>query len=302
MRYPLGRFNVELQLIYGSIAVAGLSLALYFYRQLKNLNLVLREGAKGFEALQQRLKFKDSESMNLLTKLQALEEASREQAARLRSLAHENQNLKQGKDSQIQNWDRKIADVTAQRDHAMAMAEKINADLSQQLAQQAQDLSRLQERYQSLAESSQSSLRDVESTSVQQMGQLKAELVSARRELHKTTKELQQYKGYLGSNPKDYDTLRRRLGHAQTLYHSMKSLRELADERNQNWESALRQLAQWIVENHKDSSVQHREVAAKSIGPLVGQALELIGSEIQTPQSPNEGASAHANIADVHAN
>lgn len=58
---------------------------------------------------------------------------------------------------------------------------------------------------------------------------------------------------------------------------SMKGLREMADERNKNWEVALAKLSKWILRN-SDSKLAKSDNT--NIGPMVGEALEIIGAKL----------------------
>jgi chromosome segregation ATPase len=80
-------------------------------------------------------------------------------------------------------------------------------------------------------------------------------------------------------DPEELETLRRRALKNEQLFHIMRGHREMAEERNRNWESALRKLSTWILTS---SSVATRNdpVPSNEIGPLVGEALARIGQSI----------------------
>jgi hypothetical protein len=89
----------------------------------------------------------------------------------------------------------------------------------------------------------------------------------------------------------------------------MKGLREMTDERNRNWEVALKKMAAYIVNaKHGGKAVMDH----KAVGPLVGEALELIGAQLvddaidfspirETPASQSTEAAILALEADAAA-
>jgi len=80
-------------------------------------------------------------------------------------------------------------------------------------------------------------------------------------------------------DPEVMTKLKRKASHYHALYEGMRGLRTMADERTKNWETALEQLARWVVEQKRgDATVQ--SLVARGVGPLVGEALELIGSKL----------------------
>ncbi len=72
--------------------------------------------------------------------------------------------------------------------------------------------------------------------------------------------------------------IKKRNSHLEHLYQSMKGLREMAEERSENWEVALRKLSFWVLGTR--SEVTANRLAEGPIGPLVGEALAAIGAEL----------------------
>ena len=92
------------------------------------------------------------------------------------------------------------------------------------------------------------------------------ELENERRRLDKRVDKLS---GILKKvDPGQIRTARVRARRMEQLYNSMKGLREMAEERNENWEVALRSMAGHIL---------GRQPGKDPIGSLVGEALEKIG-------------------------
>lgn len=104
--------------------------------------------------------------------------------------------------------------------------------------------------------------------------------------------------------------LKKKLGQYSRLYESMKSLKELAEERSKNWETALRKLSLQVLRSREVSkggeiSKSRLTLAEKSdvsIGQLAAIALESIGETIlidehvvQTKVPNNQQTAAPAN-------
>jgi hypothetical protein len=101
-------------------------------------------------------------------------------------------------------------------------------------------------------------------------------------------------------DPAELDTLRRRAAQNEHLYHSMRSLRDMAEERNRNWESALRKLATWILTS-SPAAVPNDPILSKPVGPLVGEALSRIGQSILdvTPSEERRAEATHLASVDM---
>lgn len=70
--------------------------------------------------------------------------------------------------------------------------------------------------------------------------------------------------------------IKRKAAHYESLYKSMRGLREMADERNRNWETALRKFSAWILR----TTDARTDVTTAPLGPMVGEALEIIGDRL----------------------
>ena len=73
-------------------------------------------------------------------------------------------------------------------------------------------------------------------------------------------------------DPEGAKKYKRKARHSDQLYQSMKGLKELQEERNQNLEVALRQLSHFVLGNRDTNS---------PFGELVGAALEKAGGVLQ---------------------
>jgi hypothetical protein len=76
----------------------------------------------------------------------------------------------------------------------------------------------------------------------------------------------------------------------------MKSLRDMAEERNRNWETALKTLATWILSS-SNVARPHDPILLKPIGPLVGEALQRIGGSLLDVDAAEELHSEQQTIA-----
>lgn len=70
--------------------------------------------------------------------------------------------------------------------------------------------------------------------------------------------------------------IKRKAVHYESLYKSMRGLREMSDERNKNWETALRMLSAWILRTRNSKT----DVNTAALGPMVGEALDIIGERL----------------------
>jgi hypothetical protein len=78
-------------------------------------------------------------------------------------------------------------------------------------------------------------------------------------------------------NPEAFNAARRRSTHFETLYKNMRGLKEMAEERNKNWEVAIRKLSGWII-TQKRGPVAARSI--KNFGPMLNEALDIVGAQL----------------------
>ncbi len=72
----------------------------------------------------------------------------------------------------------------------------------------------------------------------------------------------------------EFASYRRKYKHFSRLYSTMRGLKEMVEERNQNWEIALRALSTWVCQKN------NKNISSEKIGVLVGEALEAIGETL----------------------
>jgi len=97
----------------------------------------------------------------------------------------------------------------------------------------------------------------------------RVELAALQSKLAAAEAELKQ------GNPEDVKRLKKKVAQLEHLLTSMRGLKEMAEERNQNWEVALKILAKEQMRT-RGVKLQGNE----SLGLLVSSALELLGTEL----------------------
>ena len=156
--------------------------------------------------------------------------------------------------------------------------------LTSQLAEAVREKKLAQEETQRL-------LKESDEKAHKQSDMIRNQLREAQQSLQQAKREKQQLEGQLEKikeqsglvKPEEVKRLKLKVARIEQLYSSMRGLREMAEERNRNWETALRYFAAHILKQPADPSAP--------IGPLVGNALERIGA---TLVQETEGAEAEA--------
>ena len=86
--------------------------------------------------------------------------------------------------------------------------------------------------------------------------------------IEKMKEEQKQYQA-------DILKLKKNLINSSFLYKGMRGLKEMAEERNRNLEVAVRTLSTWVL---KQKNIEFDTDSSSPIGPILGEALESIGS------------------------
>lgn len=73
-------------------------------------------------------------------------------------------------------------------------------------------------------------------------------------------------------------TMKRKAAQYLKLYQVMRGLREMSDERNRNWETAIASLSKWVIEK-KTGRLPLPEL---KFGALMGEALDLVGVNLES--------------------
>lgn len=114
---------------------------------------------------------------------------------------------------------------------------------------------------------------------------LVAELAAAKTEAHQLRERLAKAQAQFSSinqnlldSREEVQRLKRRNAQMERLYQTMRSLKVMAEERNANWEHALKDLSYWTLSQKGQLPVDGQ--GQLPIGELVGGALETIGKEL----------------------
>ena len=251
-----------------SIALVSLSGAIYFFLVANRVQRRLNDGAAGYDVLDKHFQHTrgkiaalESEIAGLKSNLKNAETARKDASTRAAAAESEQLHVKA-------TLERKLANAELQRDHILARYESLQTDV-EQLQISLDETRTALEQQQNLA------------AETKRAGALahKNELAELRQKLVATERELAASKSLKTIDPKDYETARRRAIQNEQLYQSMKSLRDMAEERNRNWETALKTLATWILSS-SNVARPHDPVLLKPIGPLVGEALARVGGSL----------------------
>ncbi|MCX6119293.1 MAG: hypothetical protein NT027_17275 [Proteobacteria bacterium] len=254
------------------VCILSISAAVYFFKGQRHLKVILNEGARAYEGLQSRSDAAQKRIQKLDSELAQAKFDSSEARDSLHELRQSVADYQANSELNLTRLEKKIRDVEAQRD----LIEKthhgfLNSAESNQL--QVEDLKR---RNDELSTNLALVTSELNQTKVE-LNTIKSSNVKAESSKIRTLeKELHLFKSYLGPNPRDFDTLRRKVGQYETMYQGMKSLREMADERTKNWELALKELSTWILKSSQLAK-PNDPILSESIGPIVGEALQRIG-------------------------
>ncbi len=159
----------------------------------------------------------------------------------------------------------------SQKDHLLEQITVLTSQLSENVKEKKLALeeanglrTQMEEKARELSEGLRAQLSEVQ----QKLGEMK-------RERDKAISQLEKFKSESGLvKPEELRRWQLKLARTEQLYASMKGLREMAEERNENWETALRFFAAHIL--GKDAG----KLEGATIGALVGEALEKIGATL----------------------
>ena len=264
-------------LIYTCIFLAAFNavIAVYFFINARKLRSILMKGAKQYDEQQKELNFvkgrlSAAEAMNI-----ALEKDLNQSRTIHQSETGRNAKIVSEFLNVQTNLERKLSNAELQRDHILNRFEALQderASIDAEFASNTLKIKGLETERDQLG-------KDLSDSTKKANSKLKSENDDLRRRIHALEKEASEHKAETAVDPKELETLRRRASHNEQLYQSMKSLRDMADERNRNWENALKSLATWILSS-SSLSRKNDPVLNQSIGPLVGEALERIGGTL----------------------
>ncbi len=245
-------------------------------------------------------------------------------SSRLEALTKQNKQLEQGlrnaqenadkyrqqsaqSDKQVDDLKQKLSDRTVewnklkseredvqkrfllQREHLDEQVQVLTQQLSEAIREKKivqDENSRLQKEGDEKSRQAMEILRQQVREAQQQTQQVRREKQQIESQLARAKEETPRVK------PEDLQRYKQKVVRLEQLYGSMRGLRELAEERNKNWETALRYFAGHILEKPLDAELQ-----TQSIGRLVGEALEKIGASLVIETRAEAAAAEAAAVA-----
>ncbi len=246
--------NIAPALGFVALAVTG-GLAVYYWRRATSLYSLLVEGANRFEELRHR----NAQLEGIGAKAEEKFKQHREAAQRLTDAVEEAR-------AKAAELTRKLE---AKEHETRLVSEKLELQkghLEKQLAK-AQEMLRVSE-------------------------EQRGDLFLKEKEWQAKVIELEKGKADFEAKAKTLDPaelrkLKRKIAQYDRLYSSMKGLREMSEERNRNWEVALRKLSLWILAEEGET---RPDLAQLPIGPLVAKSMQAIGAQLIDETDKSFGA------------
>jgi chromosome segregation ATPase len=281
-RFTLGLDTMLTFICALSTILFGVVAFLYFKRS-KDLQGILAEGAKKFEQqheeltmVRKRLAAAADAQASLESDLRQMKQTHEVEGARNAKIVGELLNTQA-------TMERKLANAEAQRDHILGKYEALNDEREHFLSERSDS-----EQLVRTLEAECNRLQNELGAAARKSEAIAAtELQSLRGRIRQLEQELANKNAAGTADPKELDAMRRRANQNEQLYLSMKSLREMAEERNKNWETALKKLATWILTSSHLAQAKDPALL-QSIGPLVGEALERIGGKLVDGEDSDE--------------
>ncbi|MEY4630931.1 MAG: hypothetical protein RIQ81_1051 [Pseudomonadota bacterium] len=244
-------------------ALLGL-LSWYLWRKSQTSETLLAQGAAGFEALRR-------ENQQLKAELMALQaefEGLRETAGTAREAIDQARKASASAEARASQLEADAAQarkrMVFERDQFIAQLESANEQIAMLSARAPV-------------------VKEVEAP-------VNVELQQENQKLRDNLKDAQARLSGLQSRLDEMATFKRRNAQLDRLYQSMRSLKEMAEERNTNWEHALRDLSSWTLTEKK--RMRPETVARMTLGEQVGTALEAIGKSLVEVDSADTTESA----------
>jgi chromosome segregation ATPase len=248
------------------IGVICAGFALYYWRRAVSLYSLLVEGANRFEEIRQRNQLLEK----TLTKAEQKFTQHKEQVARLEKGIDESR----GRAADL------LKKLEAREHEARLNSEKFDL--------QRNYFEKQMQKFQDQFQSSEDSKKQIEAALEKSAKQLKLQSAAASEEQAIRIKDLElklrdketaftelEAKAKQ-ADPEELRKLRRKIAQYDRLYGSMRGLKEMTEERNRNWEVALKKLSTWILAQRGMSENQ----MPKAIGPMVAEALQTIGAQL----------------------
>ena len=245
----------------GTIAVLGFALALMLavalavnYKRMLRVKLAfdeaknrLSKGEKGYDELSKQyaesLHRNEERSTACMNLEQALE-------ANQHKLATYEMQLNKAREETKESV-RKLAN---EKDHWQQQAEALTEQLKEAIEEKRAKARELQKMAGRELEEGRHKLKIEEERLQSEAKNLKKELAEKDKEARQLAVRVKKLEDILNKiNPEEIRKTKVKAHRMEQLYNSMKGLREMADERNQNWELALRELAAFIIKKPEDN-------------------------------------------------
>ena len=263
------------------VAIAMALIGSFYWRKAQNLQAVLIEAANRFEAGRKAHQGLEAELKNVETRFQGarqtitkLDKQLDEARSRVAQHGKVVDNLEAGHKDQLGRFQLRTEHLGLE---ATALTEQLRESdaarktLSNKVEDLTRDLARKQGHSDELAQVTQ----DLAKVREEWAG-AKDRLGSSEREKKSLESDLAKAKALLQTvDPQEIRKLRQRLTKMEQIYNSMKGLREMAEERAENWEVALCALARHIL-----GGASALDLDKRPLGVMVGQALEHIGATL----------------------
>jgi DNA repair exonuclease SbcCD ATPase subunit len=240
--------------------------ALYYWRRATSLYSLLVEGANRFEEIRQRNQLLET----TLSKAETKFSMHKDQLNRLEKSGDEARN--------------RAADLLKKLEAREHEARLNSEKFELQRNYFEKQLQKFQEQFKSSEESKAQiesalakSSKDLQMQSTVVVEEQKLAIKNLELKLRDKEQELVEVESKMKqTDPEELRKLRRRIAQYERLYGSMRGLKEMTEERNRNWEVALRKLSNWILSQR---GLSEHEIP-KTIGPMVAEALQAIGTQL----------------------
>ncbi len=261
--------NVSVFAVFGYM-LSGLvsALLIYFWRRTLFLQNAMQEKRRQedlikeneknlqykIDEIRQDLKYKNKD-------IEKLQKDLSEVQGNFQTLSDQHRDLEE---SSFQKEQRLDNDLEHYKSQASVLLEQLK-EIDDEKAKISEELKKMESKFQSQErELLKKSKKDIES------------IESKNRQFGDERKRFEQTIAKLQSrvNEIDFDEVkkvRKKILQYQHFYNTIKTQREMLEERNKNWEVALKLLSQWILKNQLSSSHHH---IPDNLGELVSSALE----------------------------
>jgi len=254
------------------IAAAMMCIAFFTWRKAVSLHHLLVEAANRFEAGRRRNKDLELELQQVNEKLELsretgkrLEKATEELRQKSKSHSGQMQQIEKGYKSHIDELQRNSEHLEAQVNAMITQVSQARRD--QRLAEDG--LRKLQKDFDDKLSKQETTWQKRLQDQMQAAKNEHRDLLESQQKIVALERQLQH------ADPLMLKRLKRKVSNLEHLLSSMRGLRELAEERNQNWEVALRHLAAWVLRQQGKKVSENMQ-----IGGLVGTALEAINERL----------------------